>query len=205
MRSLAEVLYNFHWVVPGEASRSAQAYAGFLGAFLRGRGIRTVINLRGSNPDHGWWRSEKKTSERLGIAHFDVRVNSRTLPARQTLLDLFAAFDRANRPFLIKCSGGQDRTSFASSLYIADRFGWSAAAEAQRQFAGWPYLHMPKRHQRWARLFLTYAAEQARDTPLRQWIASDYTPEGFMAWLDARGMEDSFRNLPGQHARVLKS
>jgi len=204
MRSLAEVLYNFHWVVPGEASRSAQAYAGFLGPFLRGRGIRSVINLRGPNPDFGWWRSEKKTCERLGIAHFDVRVNSRTLPARRTLLDLFGAVDKSQRPFLIKCSGGQDRTSFASSLYIVDRFGWSAAAQAQQQFAGWPYLHMPKRHQRWARLFLTYAREKAGDLPIRQWIAADYTPEDFMAWLDARGMEDSFRNLPGQHARILK-
>jgi protein tyrosine/serine phosphatase len=205
MRSPAEVLYNFHWVAPGEASRSAQAYAGFLGAFLRGRGIRSVINLRGANRGRAWWRSEKRTCERLGIAHFDVRVNSRTLPARQTLLDLLDAFDRARRPFLIKCSGGQDRTSFASAIYLVDRFGWIAAGEAQQQFAGWPYLHMPKRHQRWARLFLTYAREQAGELSLRQWIAADYTPEGFMGWLDARGMEDSFRNLPGQHARILKS
>jgi hypothetical protein len=53
-------------------------------------------------------------------------------------------------------------------------------------------------------LFLIYAREEAGDLPVRQWIAADYTPEDFMAWLDARGMEDSFRNLPGQHARVLK-
>jgi hypothetical protein len=205
MRSLADILYNFHWVVSGEAARSAQAYAGFLGTFLRGRGIRSVINLRGPNPDHGWWRYENKTCERLGIAHFDVRINSRTLPARQTLIDLLDAFDRSNRPFLIKCSGGQDRTSFAAAIYIVDRQGWGAEALAQNQFAGWPYLHMPKRHQRWARLFLPYAAEQAARRPLRQWIVDSYTPEGFMAWLDARGLEDAFRNLPGQHARILKS
>ena len=30
MRSPGQILYNFHWVVPGEAARSAQAYAGFL-------------------------------------------------------------------------------------------------------------------------------------------------------------------------------
>ena len=42
MRSLSDVLYNFHWVVPGKAARSAQAYAGFLGPFLKARGIRTA-------------------------------------------------------------------------------------------------------------------------------------------------------------------
>jgi hypothetical protein len=203
MRSLADILYNFHWVVRGEAARSAQAYAGFLAPFLRGRGIRSVINLRGANPEFGWWRYEKAVCERLGIARFDVRINSRTLPARQTLLDLLDAFDKSKQPFLIKCSGGQDRTSFAAGIYIVDRFGWPAQVQAQQQFAGWPYLHLPKRHQRWARLFLTYAREEAGERPLRQWIAADYTPEGFMAWLDARGLQDSFRNLPGQHARIL--
>jgi hypothetical protein len=205
MRSLGDVLYNFHWVVPGEAARSAQAYAGFLAPFLRSRGIQAVINLRGPNPEFGWWRYENKICDRLGIAHFDVRINSRTLPARQTLIDLLDALDRSPRPFLIKCSGGQDRTSFAAAIYIVDAQGWGAQAQAQNQFAGWPYLHLPKRHQRWARLFLAYASEQAGGRPLRQWIAGDYSPEGFMAWLDARGAQDSFRNLPGQHARILKS
>lgn len=205
MRSPADVLYNFHWVMPGEAARSAQAYAGFLAPFLRGRGIQSVINLRGSNPDFWWWRYESEVCERLGVSRFDVSVNSRTLPARQTLLDLLDAFDKSKRPLLIKCSGGQDRTSFAAAIYIVDRLGWSAEAQAQGQFAGWPYLHWPKRLQRWARHFLPYAREESQGRPLRQWIADSYTPEGFMAWLDARGLEDSFRNLPGQLARILKS
>src|SRR5580658_9810275 len=102
MRSLADILYNFHWVVRGEAARSAQAYAGFLAPFLRSRGICSVINLRGANPDFGWWRYEKAVGERLGIVRFDVRINSRTLPARQTLLDLLDAFDKSTQPFLIK-------------------------------------------------------------------------------------------------------
>ena len=47
MRSVPDILYNFHWVVPGEAARSAQAYAGFLGPFLSAHGIRSEIKLRG--------------------------------------------------------------------------------------------------------------------------------------------------------------
>lgn len=201
MRSAGDVLYNFHWVVPGEAARSAQAYARLLTPFLRHRGIRTVLNLRGENPHFGWWRYEKRVCKRLGIAHVDVMVNSRTLPARQTLVALLDAFDAAERPFLVKCSGGQDRTSFASALYILHRDGWGGYARALGQFARWPYLHLPKRMQRWAKLFFVYAHETAQEWPLRAWIEHDYVPEQFMAWLDARGAPDSFRNLPGHGPR----
>jgi hypothetical protein len=195
MRSLAEVLYNFHWVVPGEAARSAQAYAGFLGAFLKGRGIRGVINLRGPNPKFGWWRREKRTSARLGVAHIDVVLNSRRLPTQPMLRALIAAFDAAPKPVLLKCSGGQDRSSFASALYILHRKGWSAFDEAAAQFAAWPYLHRPKTFQFWLKPFLSFARESAGGKPLAQWIAEDYTPETLKAWLEANGLAGSFRGL----------
>ena len=75
MRSLSDVLYNFHWVEPGKAARAAQAYAGFLGRFLKAHGIRAVLNLRGPNPGYWWWRYETGTCARLGIVHRDVKLN----------------------------------------------------------------------------------------------------------------------------------
>ncbi len=195
MRSLSDLIYNFHWIVPGEAARSSQAYAGFLAPFLRARGIRTVINLRGPNPNYWWWRYEKKICARLGVAHCDTMLSSRRLATRPMLLALLTAFRDAGRPFLLKCSGGQDRTSFAAALYLVDTKGWSAMGAAQAQFAGWPYLHWPRRQQRWLKLFLVYAADDARGRPLGDWIAGDYVPERFKAWLEARGMGDAFRGL----------
>ena len=82
MRSLSDILYNFHWIEPGKAARAAQAYAGFLAPFLRSRGIRAVINLRGRNSDYGWWRYETAVCARANIAHLDVKLNSRRLPTR---------------------------------------------------------------------------------------------------------------------------
>jgi hypothetical protein len=195
MRSLPDILYNFHWVIPGEAARSAQAYAGFLGGFLRRRGIRAIVNLRGSHPNYAWWRYESRVCERLGVVQRNPKLNSRRLPTRAMLVDLIAAFEAAPTPMLIKCSGGQDRSSFASALYILHRKGWSAFEEAQAQFAAWPYLHRPKAQQRWLKPFVEFAREESRGRPLAQWIASDYTPEKLKAWLEARGMGDSFRGL----------
>lgn len=193
MRTPAEILYNFHWIVPGEAARSAQAYAGFLGPFLSAHGIRGVVNLRGRNETHMWWRYEKRVSDRRGIAHFDTMLNSRRLPTGQLLVDILAAFDAAPKPVLIKCSGGQDRSSFAGALYLIHTKGWDAFEQAMAQFARWPYLHRPKQHQRWLKAFFTFAREDANGAPIAQWIAERYTDQRFKTWLEARGLGDSFR------------
>lgn len=197
MRSLGDVLYNFHWVVPGEVARSAQAYAGFLRPFLKSHGIATLINLRGANPHWSWWRYETRVCAEIGVSHRDVKLNSRRLPRRAPLLDMLEAFDTAQRPFLLKCSGGQDRTSFAAALYLLHTRGWGARADADAQFARWPYLHLPKPHQRWLKVFLTFAEEHSGALPLQEWVARRYAPEEFKFWLEARGLGQSFRGLYG--------
>jgi len=202
MRGIVDVLYNFHWIVPGEAARSAQAYAGFLRAFLRRHGIRTIVNLRGSNPRFWWWRYEKRVTERSGVSHLDIKMNSRNLPSRALLLALLDAFDVAERPLLLKCSGGQDRTSLGAGLYLIHRQGWPAMAVAMAHFSGWPYLHWPKQQQRWIKHFLIFAHEEAGGSPLRAWIAEGYRPELFKQWLVSRDLEDAFRHTDLHPART---
>jgi hypothetical protein len=194
---ILDLPYNFHWVEPGEAARSAQAYGGFLGAFLRAHGMRGLINLRGSNPKHSWWRYETRVCAKAGIVHRDVKLNSRQLPARAMLADLVDAFDAVPKPFLLKCSGGQDRTSLAAALYLLHRRGWAGLADAERQFARWPYLHLPKAKQRWLKLLPKFAAEQAGRASLRNWIETGYSAETFRDWLEVRGEGDSFHGLYG--------
>ncbi|HVV28634.1 MAG TPA: hypothetical protein VHC40_11780 [Rhizomicrobium sp.] len=191
-RNLGDILYNFHWIVPGEAARAMQAWAGGLGPFLRRRGIRAIVNLRGRNDDLGWWKTETATAEAAGIAHFDAMLDSRKLPTRQMLVRLIEAFDTAPRPFMLKCSGGQDRTSFAAALYLIHRDGWGAMEQAHAQFARFPYLHFPKAHQRWLKAFADFAQEDAGGAPLADWIARAYTPEKAKAWLDGHGLSGSY-------------
>jgi hypothetical protein len=192
MRSLGDILYNFHWVVPGEASRAMQAWAGGLAAFLDVRGIRAIINLRGRNDDLAWWKHETATAQAGNIAHFDAMLDSRKLPSRDMLVRLIETFNTAPKPFMLKCSGGQDRTSLAAALYIVFRDGWDALPRARLQFARYPYLHFPKQHQRWLKAFLDFALEDSGGLPLEQWIAQSYTPEKLKAWLDSHGLEDGY-------------
>jgi hypothetical protein len=195
MRGPRDILYNFHWVVPGEAARAAQAWAGGLGPFLTRHGISAMINLRGPNPKHGWWHTEKRVTAARGIAHIDVVLDSRHLPTREMLVSLLKAFDDAPKPFLVKCSGGQDRTSLAAALYLLHRRGWSALEAAKAQFASWPFLHLPKPEQRWLAQFVAFAAERAKGRPLADWIAADYTPEALRDWLAANGHAGSFKAI----------
>jgi hypothetical protein len=195
MRKLLNTIYNFHWVVPGEIARSAQAHFGGLSMMLVSRKIRALVNLRGRNPDYGWWRYETGVCKRLGIAHFDAMLDSRKLPTRAMLTELFAAFDGAPRPLLVKCSGGQDRTSFACALYLIHTRGWRARGEAEKQFARWPYLHFPKAQQRWLRPFLDFAQGEASGAPIAQWARAQYDPHHFARWLDANGYEGAYKGV----------
>ncbi len=190
MRSIGDILYNFHWVIPDDCARAAQAWAGGVGPFLQKRGIKALINLRGRNDDLSWWKNETGAAAARGIAHLDAMLDSRKLPTRALLVRLIEAFDEAPRPFLLKCSGGQDRTSFAAALYIIHRDGWAAKSKAQAQFARFPYLHFPKKHQRWLKPFLDFAAEDAHGMPLASWIEDHYTPEHLKDWLEARGLSN---------------
>ena len=74
MRSVGDIFYNFHWVIPGEAARAAQAWAGGVGPFLEKRGIAAVINLRGRNDDLSWWQNETREAEARGIAHLEAAL-----------------------------------------------------------------------------------------------------------------------------------
>src|ERR1700748_130994 len=191
-RTPGDILYNFHWVVPGEAARAMQAWAGGLKTFLKRRGIKAIINLRGRNDDLSWWKKETAAAESIGVAHLDAMLDPRKLPTRNMLVPLIESFDTPPKPFLLKCSGGQDRTSFAAALYLIHRDGWQAMAAARAQFARFPHLHFPKTHQRWLKPFVEFAQESASGRPLAEWIAQDYTPEKLKTWLDSHGLEGSY-------------
>ncbi len=190
MRPLLDIFYNFRWVREGEAARSSQAHFGGLMALMRRHGLRAIINLRGENSDLSWWRYEKRVCAALGAGHFDAMLDSRKLPTRPMLVRLMDAFDAAPKPFLLKCSGGQDRTGLAAALYLVHRDGWSLRETAQAQFAG-----TSKKHQRWLKLFTAFAQEEARGRPVGDWIRSDYEPKKFAEWLSDHGHAGSFERI----------
>jgi protein tyrosine/serine phosphatase len=123
---------NFHVVVPGELYRSAQPDAGFLARVHAEAGIRTVINLRGANPEANWYRQETAEAERLGVRVIDFKMKaSRDLTPTQAQ-SLIEVMRDAPKPLLIHCQSGVDRTGLAAALYLAAvKNDGEAAAEWQ--------------------------------------------------------------------------
>ena len=184
--------------MPGEAARAAQIHGWLLGPFLEANQIRSLINLRGAHPEFGWWRREERACLDCGVRYFNVMLDSRLLPTRRMLLGLWECFDRSQRPILIKCSGGQDRTSLAAALYLLDRHGWGALDRSQAQFARFPYLHFPKPEQRWLKAFPRFAREQAGDAPIGHWVLDSYDPHVLAAWLDRHVGVRSYAGIFGE-------
>ena len=136
---------NFHTVVPGQFYRSGQLSAGQLMEFQSAYGIRTIINLRGSNPQSAWYRREVKASHDLGIAHVDFRMSAGVLLTKDRAEQLIRIMEKARKPILVHCQGGADRSGLVSSLYMAAvRKAGESASESELSIRyghiGIPYL-----------------------------------------------------------------
>ena len=133
--SYAAALYltnNFHEVVAGEFYRSAQPKGDELASYVRTYGIKTVINLRGANVGSAWYDQEIADSQKLGVVHIDFRMSARRKLVKEDALRLMEIFRTAEKPVLVHCHSGADRTGLASALYVAGvSHGGEEAAESQ--------------------------------------------------------------------------
>lgn len=175
---LGEILYvtlgeNFFAVVPGEIYRGSQPTPARLDVLAKSHGIRTVVNLRGPNDGQPWYDAERAAAERLGLAFVNLPLGSNFPPRTSQLHELIRVVDTAERPILIHCQAGGDRTGLASMIcrllnsddtleqaraQISYRYGhkfWSEAARLQafadayaEWLAGRP--HTPARFREWA-------------------------------------------------------
>lgn len=139
--SVLHVTGNFHTVVAHEAYRASQPSASDLERYVQRVGIRTVINLRGANEGSPWYDEEVAASERLGLTHVDFRMSSRRRLSQEDAAQLIALMREAEKPVLIHCAGGSDRSGLAAALYVAAlAHGGHDASEGQLSLA---YGHIP--------------------------------------------------------------
>src|SRR4051794_16495107 len=67
---------NFDVVQPDRIYRSAQMPPADLARTVRDHRIRTVLNLRGANPDLGWYDAERTTTLDAGATQVDLSMAS---------------------------------------------------------------------------------------------------------------------------------
>lgn len=108
---------NFHEVEEGKFYRSGQLSGDEFQAVIDSFGIKTIINLRGPNPGEEWYDDEMIVAQRNGVAHYDIGMGASVIPQRESLIALLDAYKEAERPILIHCMAGADRSGEASAIY----------------------------------------------------------------------------------------
>lgn len=137
--SVFRTIENFHEVDPGRFYRSAQLTDDELRTVVAKYHIKTVINLRGPQPEEEWYQNEEKVVDEMGIHLIDIGFNSQTVPRRAALIQYLTTLKNAPRPILVHCRAGSDRTGEASAIYAIEYMNQSRE-KALEQLSS-KYLH----------------------------------------------------------------
>ncbi len=145
--------------------RRFQAYADM--------GVKTILNLRGvAKQPH--YLFEEESCARLGLKLVTVGMSARQAPKAKQLIAVLDAFETMERPFLIHCKSGADRTGLAAAIYLMVHEG-ASVAEARKQLS-FRYLHIRRSSTGVLDHFLdVYAARNAQSPiAIADWIRTEY-------------------------------
>lgn len=180
---LIRLVYSNLHQISDDAWRSGQPTPGQLRAFARSGG-RSVVSLRAGR-GFGSLPLEVEACRESGLAYHNLALRARVLPSGEELHAAARLFRTLERPVLLHCMSGADRSGFASALFLMlaeDR----PVAEARRQ------LSLRFGHIRFGRagvldaFFDAYQRDtELRPMPLPEWVACHYDPKRITAEFEA--------------------
>jgi len=166
--------FNVHAVIPKQVYRSAQLPPLGFAWLLHFTHAKTMINLRGPNAGKSWYQKELDFSLQHHLQHIDVALNAMRLPSQEDLQKLTNALLQAEKPILLHCSGGAERTGLAAA--IATILADVPLSEAKKQYS-WRYYAF--KHQN--------AGEQVLQA-YEHWLAAhqlQHSRTHFIRWVQA--------------------
>lgn len=141
-----QLVGNIDTVEPGKVYRSATLSADALTTLIRDKHIRTVINLRGANPNQSWYQDDVRVTASEHVRLIDLAMSAIHEPGPELLATLSDTLKSSEEPILIHCSSGSDRTGLASAMYELQVMG-KPASVARRQLSFYwghfPWLGSP--------------------------------------------------------------
>jgi protein tyrosine phosphatase (PTP) superfamily phosphohydrolase (DUF442 family) len=172
---------NFGTVESGRLYRSGQMKAGSLARAVREHQVRTVLNLRGSHPESDWYVEERAATLEGGATQVDIPLSSCEWMSKAQARALLEVLETAERPMLVHCFHGSERTSMVSAFDQLLRPG-STLSDAESQFS-FRYMYfgigdgvVTRRH---LELYERWLVERSLvHTPdhFRRWLGAEYQP-----------------------------
>ena len=132
------IRFNFHRI-SDNAFRSSQPTMWQLRRMVRKHGIRTILNLKGANPNSAYWALEREQCEKLGIALIDIDIRSREAPRPEDIRRAKALFASIAYPVWMHCKAGADRAGIYATFF--QHFHQQMPIERTDQLRLWPYGH----------------------------------------------------------------
>jgi protein tyrosine/serine phosphatase len=194
---------NFHAVVPGKVYRSAQPSEQRLRDWINEYNIKTVINLRGES-SHDFLVGERRVTDEMGVELINIRFSAVNLPTRRWLGELIEALETAEKPILLHCRDGADRSGVASVL-AAMAVGNERLDEAWTELS-WYYMHFDESPDHIAGLIQRFDAWRDQDPSregnweeFKHWAAEVYRPHYYHVVFDS---PETLTLAPGQRKPV---
>jgi protein tyrosine/serine phosphatase len=143
---------------------------------LAEEGIKTILNLRGGH-EVAHHRFEVESCHALGMELLTVHMAARAAPLRERLLELIEAFETAEKPLLMHCKSGADRTGLASAIYLM-HFEGVPLEVARRQLSP-RFLHFRQSKTGILDHVLDMYADRLKQGPIAfiDWVKTEYDPE----------------------------
>ena len=166
---------NLGAVEPNRVFRSAQLGPKEMTRVIRRHGIKTVVNLRGRNPQSAWYRLERDATLAAGAAHVDFSMASDMWLSRPQIHALLKIIKECEYPILIHCEWGSDAPAwFRRSSRLRARAGRSSrrASNSRRIIFSCP---------------TPTAARCAHIDAYQSWLSSkhlSHSPESFVRWVE---------------------
>jgi protein tyrosine phosphatase (PTP) superfamily phosphohydrolase (DUF442 family) len=174
---------NIGTVEGGRVYRSAQLSPRGLKQVIRKYQIKSVINLRGANPDQPWYQTELQGTLDSSATQVDVPIASDQWLSHEQVGALLHVLDSVEYPVLIHCEWGAERTGLVSAVATLLRPG-GTMEDARKQFSAYylfinmkdgrvMYGHLIQ-YERW----LSALRQAHSPSTFRAWLEQHYRPEG---------------------------
>ncbi|WP_375255389.1 tyrosine-protein phosphatase [Yoonia sp.] len=139
-------------------------------------GIKSILNLRGnSKQSHYLFEVESCAAHGLRLVNFGL--SARRAPPAEMLLQILEVFESIEKPFLMHCKSGADRTGLIAALYLMAVD--NQPIDVARKQLSFRFLHIRRTSTGILDHFLDVYEARNVQTPIAiaDWIRLEYDPD----------------------------